>query len=59
MKFKIEIKCDNAAFGDEPAYEVARILWELAKRIERDGDLAYPLHDINGNRVGLSTVSKS
>lgn len=56
MKFKLEIECDNAAFGDEPAFEVARILRELAEQMERNGSMAHPLWDYNGNRVGRSTV---
>ena len=58
MKFKIEIECDNAAF-DEPYEELARILRDLADDIEESVHLAHPIFDINGNRVGRSTVEQS
>lgn len=48
----------NAAFADEPATEIARILRETAKRIE-DGDFpegVTPVHDINGNKCGHFTM---
>jgi hypothetical protein len=58
----ITIVTDNAAFdGDTGAWEVARILAELSRRIEQwDSNLAnwstttHPvaLFDVNGNRVG-------
>ncbi|KXS55004.1 MAG: hypothetical protein AWU57_600 [Marinobacter sp. T13-3] len=51
--FTLTIKTDNAAF-EEPAQEVARMLRELADRIDRDSELpdVLPLRDLNGNRVG-------
>ena len=59
MKLKIEIECDNAAFGDAPEWEVARILRELADRVIDEDCLAHPIFDANGNRVGRSTVEAS
>ena len=59
MKFTIEIECDNAAFEDSPEAEVVRILQELVYQIRFEGDLAHALLDINGNRVGRSTVEAS
>ncbi len=56
MTFKLSIRCENAAFEDEPMTEVSRILTRLAKVIERDGDPEHTLFDINGNRVGKSEV---
>jgi hypothetical protein len=54
MKFTLEIQCDNAAFENDPAKEVARILREVAKQVG-----AYPAfpsvckaRDLNGNTVG-------
>lgn len=57
MKFTLEIKCDNAAFDDEPLAEVARILRAEAARIDHwvgDGAKTWDdsLHDVNGNKVG-------
>ncbi len=52
MKVEIEIACDNAAFEPEPEFEVARILRKYADQIERSGEVACPLMDYNGNRVG-------
>lgn len=61
IKYVLEIDCDNDAFGDDAAAEVARILKEESNRL-RDvyikphhelGDWAVkPLRDVNGNRVG-------
>jgi hypothetical protein len=50
---KIHMKTDNAAFEDEgKATEIARILRELAGRIESEGINYALLRDVNGNRVG-------
>ena len=59
MKYTITIECDNAAF-DPPAHEVARILRTLAHQCNQyDGDLPeVKLFDINGNRVGHTTVTE-
>ncbi len=48
---KIVIETSNAAFDDEPASEIARILRAMADRIEETGILPLP-RDINGNRCG-------
>jgi hypothetical protein len=59
LDVKIEINCDNAAFGDFPEQEVARILRELATNLENDGitkDGKFKLFDANGNRTGLFTA---
>lgn len=49
--FKIEISTDNAAFQDDPGAEVARILREVAERVEA-GELSRTVRDYNGNGVG-------
>ncbi|WKV22110.1 hypothetical protein Phage2-1_00110 [Achromobacter phage 2-1] len=55
-KLELEIEGGNAAFEDEPQREVARILRDLAERIELTGLPSYvPLFDVNGNRVGKCT----
>lgn len=57
--FQLLITCDNAAFEDAPHIEVARILRDLAKRME-DGDsfATYrDLRDINGNTVGYAKLA--
>ena len=57
----ITINTDNAAFGDNPGPEVARILRVMATRFERtqvawtDGD-EWPVRDVNGNTVGTVEV---
>jgi hypothetical protein len=57
MKAHIEVTMDNAAF-DEPAFELARILRELANSIERNGiGCDKRLMDVNGNRVGKFVVT--
>lgn len=55
MKLTISIDCDNAAFEDSgPENELARILRDLAARLERDGMNPVTLRDINGNTVGAA-----
>lgn len=55
MKFKLEITCDNAAFGRvmrETDEEVARILRTLATHLATEGSSEGGLLDANGNTVG-------
>ena len=49
--FTLNIDCENAAFEDDAAPELARLLREIAGRIE-SGSMAGNIRDINGNRVG-------
>lgn len=64
MKAKIEIDMNDAAFGEDPGAEIARILRDLAQNLEGsvpknffDGGLVMPLRDLNGNLVGAFTAS--
>lgn len=67
MKFHVTMNCDNAAFGDNPNQEVARLLMELAQRVAH-GDLDIgsafgrtqyrSLFDANGNNVGAASYIK-
>lgn len=52
--FELRMNTDNAAFeGQECAGEIARILRDLAARIEHEGfSCSDYLRDINGNLVG-------
>ena len=54
-RITIIIETDNAAFGDSPTGEIARILRAMADRIEVAGIPPVP-KDINGNVVGSVTV---
>lgn len=60
MNITIIINTDNAAFEDDPTIEVARILYDLAERVEGHPHFSpghdQPLRDINGNEVGYVTV---
>jgi hypothetical protein len=49
--FKIEIETGNAAFEDDRNMELARILRQIAERLENGEDAGRVL-DINGNKVG-------
>lgn len=56
MQFTLTIKMDNAAFEESNSDELARILSNLAGRLDESrsreiGDGEY-IHDVNGNRVG-------
>jgi len=57
---RIEIRTENSAFQDgNKSLEVARILKNLAKRLENDPDLVdceITLTDINGNKVGTFEI---
>jgi len=51
---RIEIATENAAFylhDHAPGYELARILRDVANRIEA-GATEGPIYDVNGNKVG-------
>lgn len=47
----ISFRTDNAAFDPHPSAEVARILHDVAERIDA-GQTDGPAIDANGNRVG-------
>ena len=56
MKTILEINMDNAAFGERPATELARILRNIAQDVDEHclqyvGDAVFAI-DINGNSVG-------
>lgn len=56
--FDLYISTGNAAFGEGPrdaGLEVARILRELADRIENGIEDETSLFDVNGNCVGRAT----
>lgn len=54
MEFKLTINTDNAAFDGAVNAEVARILHELAARLEAANKDAnyFIVVDVNGNKVG-------
>lgn len=59
--FHLTIRTDNAAFVENEAREVARILYECAHDIESTDALVpydQPLHDLNGNRVGSYVATR-
>jgi len=62
----IEINTDNAAFCDEPGFEVMRILEELGEKFEmfpvsyfKNLPQTISLMDFNGNNVGECKVTES
>jgi hypothetical protein len=58
MKLKLEVQCDNAAFGDAFEAELARILRVAADRIAQGADRGN-LRDVNGNTVGAFKLTGS
>lgn len=61
MKLTISMDLDNAAFKDDGADEVARILTSIGERIPDPLDQtggALDLHDANGNHVGTAEIVK-
>lgn len=58
-RISITLTTENAAFSDEPATEIARILRKQADLIESGmATDETPLRDINGNRVGVCTIER-
>jgi hypothetical protein len=49
--FELRVKTGNAAFEDDPKYELVRILLDVVQKIQNDYDCGYCM-DINGNKVG-------
>lgn len=56
---KIEFKTENAAFDENPAEETARILRDIATKIETTSHGGGPVFDLYGNRIGHWTLSIS
>ena len=58
--FTLKIKTDNAAFEGQynESFEVARILRDVADRVESNGADTYMLNDANGNHVGFGKFAK-
>lgn len=52
--FTVKIDTDNAAFGDAWQLETARILRDIADRLEAGEQFTHyqTLRDVNGNEVG-------
>jgi len=60
MKYTVEIYCDNAAFEEEPAREIVRILRHVADKLAWEyvpPDVLF-FNDLNGNRVGRAVYSE-
>jgi hypothetical protein len=59
---RIEIATDNAAFEGDAGPELARILRDIAGRLERDGvdgrADGFKVRDVNGNTVGKVEVGE-
>lgn len=62
MRVTITIDMANAAFdARESPFELAHTLERLTSRIRREEPTApteWPLHDVNGNRVGKIIIRK-
>lgn len=55
--FKLRIATENAAFEHQAGHEVARILRQLADKVEQwpgANDFSIGLRDANGNSVGVA-----
>lgn len=53
--FSVTVETDNAAFDGRPCRELARILREVAKRVESEespAPFSFSIRDVNGNRCG-------
>jgi len=55
MEYRMRINLDNAAFGEFPGIELARILRYAADYVDHFGiDQEIRLRDVNGNVVGIA-----
>lgn len=57
MTFKLEIETDNAAFEEDPAPELRRLLFVVAEHVHagrKDGKV----QDVNGNTVGAWSIEE-
>lgn len=50
--FTLSINTSNAAFEENPSFEVARILHYLAKKLRESECTQGVVRDFNGNTVG-------
>lgn len=59
-RFTVDIELDNDAFHPHPEPEVSRLLRIVAERLRWGEDMGdgYPIHDINGNRVGTARIEE-
>ena len=58
--FELKIKMDNAAFTEDPDFELQRIIGEVSEKlsgISKDVFTICPIFDINGNKVGAFTIT--
>lgn len=55
MRFSLTVDMGNAAFDEAPSPELARILRDVATRVE-DGEREGAVRDVNGNKVGTFKV---
>lgn len=59
-QFRLQIELDNDIFFSNPTIEIARILKDLARKIEdldaSDLSMYQNLKDINGNCVGTYAI---
>lgn len=56
--FTLKIDTDNAAFSEDPGYEVASILKKIVQKLER-GETEGVAMDTNGNKVGRWELEES
>jgi len=58
MRVEVMFETENAAFGEFPEVEAARLLRRAADRVVVGLEFgATPLLDSNGNRVGFLVIS--
>jgi hypothetical protein len=58
MKFRLEIKCDGAAFEPSADFEVVCMLRRLADQIEHPEPGPWPIYDVYGNDVGWAAYEE-
>lgn len=56
--FNLQVSTTNAAFEDDFAEEIVRILTNVAERV-RAGQTSGRIHDLNGSSVGTFSLEET
>lgn len=57
-KFYVMFRISSAAFYPRQYKEIARILRDIADRVENEEITSGTIRDVNGNKVGIYTIKR-
>lgn len=58
MKLQISIELNNAAFCEDPRWEIAALLTDLVPKLDFICRDPVIIRDSNGNRIGFATIEE-